>query len=290
MDLIFRDNYWDNTALKNEFNRFLTRVFRFDLCRWDEHGYWDDKYRPFSFFEGDTIVSNLCLYSMDMSVMGKRCRVAQISAVGTLPEYRRQGLSSELTRIAMDWARPSHDFFYLFADQEAYSFYEHAGFRLVDEYSACAPIEGRPPASGVNRLNLSQPGHLDLIYRIASEREPVSDLLGVLNEKLFMFWCLYFLADNIYYIEASETLVLLKRDHDTLIIFDIVSRKMPAFSEIYPFISDRADRKVEFRFMIDKMDLANYEEVKLGKPNGTHLLGSFPLEGRKFIFPSTSQA
>ena len=99
MSLTFREDYWDDLESKEEFMRFLIQIHGLDLSRWDRHGFWNRKFRPFSFFKEKTLVSSLCLYSMDMSVMGKRCRVAQISGVGTLPEYRRQGLSSELFNL-----------------------------------------------------------------------------------------------------------------------------------------------------------------------------------------------
>ena len=74
-------------------------------------GFWDHGYRPFSLFDGSNIVSSLCVYSMDMTINGEHRLVAQVSGVGTLPEYRRKGLNLELTQKAMAWAKTEHDFF-----------------------------------------------------------------------------------------------------------------------------------------------------------------------------------
>jgi GNAT superfamily N-acetyltransferase len=290
MNLTFRDNYWDDPELKRQFMAFLKDIHGLDLTLWDNMGYWDNKYRPFSLFKNKTLVSSLCIYSMDMTILGERHLVAQISAMGTIPEFRRQGLGLDLIQRAMKWAGDHHDFFFLFADTDAYPFYNKCGFRLVDEHAVYYPISGITAQPGVKKLSVQRKDHLDLIYRCAAEREPVSDIIGVCNEKLFMFWCLYFLKDNIYYIDELDILVLYRRKNGLLTIFDIVGKKVPPFSEIYPFIGDMNDKTVEFLFMPDKLGLDSYDETKLAEHNGTHLYGDFPLENRKFIIPYTSHA
>jgi GNAT superfamily N-acetyltransferase len=288
--LTYDKDYWDDLGLKREFMDFLIRIHNLDLSLWDRLGYWDRQYRPFSFFSGDTLVSNVCLYSMDMSVLGKRCRVAQISAVGTLPEFRRQGLSRQLTEKAMDWARADHDFFFLFADEEAFPFYERCGFRHVDEHAIHHPVQGMARRPGATKLDMQRQDHRDLVYHIAADREPVSDLLGICNERLLMFWCLYFLKDDIYYIEALDAVVLCRREGDRLTVFDIVAQTLPSFSAVYPYVAAESDRLIEFLFMTDRLGLDRYKEVKLSGDNGTHLCGDFPLAGGRFIFPYTCHA
>jgi len=289
MSLSYREDYWDSPELKKELIRFIMQIHGLDLTLWDEKGYWDRKYRPFSFFDGNRLVSSVCLYSMDMTIDGKRRLIAQVSAVGTLPEYRRKGLNLELSQKAIEWAGDNHDFFFLFADEEAFPFYKRCGFRQVNEYKAHLTLTGRDARPGAIKLDVSEPDSLDLIYRLASNREPVSGILGVTNEKLFMFWCLYFLKDCIYYIADLDILVLHERKNGLLTIFDIVGKHVPRFSEVYPYICDASDSAVEFMFMTDKLDPGIVEDV-LVEGNGTHLLGNFPLENSKFIFPLTAHA
>jgi len=290
LNLTFKENYYQDEILKKELNRFLKQIHNLDLVLWNEAGYWDKKYRPFSFFDGDKMVASACLYSMDMMVDGIKTKVAQISGVGTDPEYRRKGLSFELNMKAIEWARDNHDFYYLFADLEAYPLYKKCGFRLVDEYSYHYPVEGCSPKPGIQKLDIKNRDHLNLIYKMAIEREPVSDLFGVFNEKLFMFWCLYFLQDNIYYIKELDLLVLYERVKNHIKIFDIVSDKILPFSKIYPYITNKNDKVAEFLFMIDKMNLEGGEYKKLEPGNGAHMMGFFPLDNQKFILPFTCHA
>lgn len=290
MDFTFKSDYWDDPRLKKQFIDFLIDIHGLDLSLWDRLGFWDRKYRPFSFFNEDSLVASLCVYTMDMTVLGKKCKVAQFSGVGTVAEQRRKGLNAELTRKAMAWARAEHDFFFLFADEDAFPFYKHSGFRRVQEHGIYYPVTTTPSIPGVVKLDIERKDHLDLIYRCAVEREPVSDLLGINNAKLFMFWCLYFLKDYIYYIEKYDLLILYKREDAHLTVFDIVGPRMPSLAEIYPYIAAPQDETIEFRFMADKLKLERYEERPLKEDNGTHLFGDFPLENRNFIFPHTSIA
>lgn len=289
MNLTYKENYWSNLELKLEFIRFPNNIHGLDLSLWNELGYWDDHYRPFSYFDDSHLVSSVCIYTMDMLVQGKRCRVAQISGVGTIPEYRRQGLSFDLTQKAIDWACDNHDFFYLFADDEAHRFYEKCGFKQVDEYKTSVSVTGRVALPGTVKLSTDQKDQLDLICKVACNREFISDVFGVANNKLFMFWCLYSLGNYINYIPDLDVLVLYKREHGLLTVFDIVGTKIPTFSKLYPYISDENDKTVEFLFMADKLKLDNANLVKIDD-NNAFVLGDFPFKNIQFTFPFTSHA
>ena len=286
----YHENYPHNPVLKNQFLDFLILIFGLDLRPWEKAGYWDTNYRPFTYFQNGRAISHVCLYSMDMTVNGRRTRVAQISGVGTHPDYRRQGLNRELTEKAIAWARPNHDFFFLFSDADAVSFYQKCGFRPVKEQLARTSLEGTSSKPGLQKLDMSSQNHRDMIWKIAQERSPVSDRLGIQMPKLFMFWCMYFLKDSIYYIPELDCLISYTRNDGHLIINDIVGRHIPEFSEIYPFIADENDIEAEFLFMIDKMNLSNTTMASADENNHTHLMGSFPLEGTPFLLPLTCHA
>ncbi len=289
MELSFRENYWDVPELKAEFVRFLHRELGLELSLWDRSGFWDAHYRPFSLFFGDTLVSNVCVYSLEMSVAGRNCRVAQISAVATQPEFRRKGLARQLMQRAMDWARDQHDCFFLFADDDAHAFYKACGFRLTPEYKARISVAGAVARPGAKKLDMQRTDHRELAYRLASHRVPVSDVLGVRNDKLLMFWCLYHLRDHIYHIPDLDALVLFKRDGGLVTVFDIVGTRLPTFADLHPYLGDPQDRAVEFLFMVDKLGLRECDQVEVDG-NGTHVCGQFPLEGTRFVFPFTAHA
>lgn len=289
---IYRTDYWADTKLKKTAIDFIKFIHNLDLSYWDKLGYWDDNYRPFSLFDNEKIVAHACLYTMDMMVNGKRCKVAQISAVGTHPDYRRLGLNFELTQKVFEWATPKHDFYYLFADDMALPFYKHCGFRMVDEYKTVLKLEGQKPKTEnqIIKLDTTQQKDRDLIYTMAQQRSAASDKLGVFNPKLLMFWCLYFLKDNIYYIPDLDAIIIYSRENKKVTISDVIASDIPSLEQFYPSISDKDDREVVFQFMIDKMKLDNFETESVKINAGTHLMGNFPLEQQLFQFPLTAHA
>ena len=290
MKLTFKTDFWDQPELRIELIRFIKQIHNLDLSRWDQLGYWDRNHRPFSYFDGDRMVANATLFTMNMRVNGKDCQVAQMSGVGTDPEYRHKGLAYELDIKAMEWAREKHGFYYLFADEEAFRLYEKCGFRRVVEHKSRIKVNGCEQSGDIRKLDTGSKDDLDLIYRIACERTPVSNLFGVNRPKLLMFWCLYFLSANIYYIKELDMIIMMERKDELLTVFDIVSNKMSEFSDIYPFISEPTDHQVEFMFMPDRLNAGECEKIPLGLDRGTHLCGEFPLEGQEFNIPMTAMA
>jgi GNAT superfamily N-acetyltransferase len=288
-DLTFGEDYWSNQARRLAFKRFLISVFGLDLSLWESWGFWDNNYRPFSYFKDESIVANVCVYTMDMVVAGERCPVAQISAVGTLPEYRRQGLALDLMQRALAWADQHHQYFYLFADDIAYNLYRKCGFRPVTEQKAVVSMTAIQPTPGMELLSMEDPGDVKKVAALAKHRAPASNMLGVLNEKLFMFWCLYGVRDYVHYIADLDTVAIYRRSDEVITVYDIVAEEMPALAEVYPYIAGGVDERVEFLFMTDRLGLSEivYEPVT---GNGTHVRGAFPLEEMPFLFPVTSQA
>lgn len=289
LELTYRDNYCRTAGLKEIFKRFLVKMFGLDLTLWDQLGFWDFDYRPFSYFSDGEMIANVCLYSMDMLVAGERCRVGQISAVATASDFRREGFSRDLIHRALEWAAADHDFYFLFADEGAFGFYEACGFRSVEERRPRIEIEGRSPSNGAEHLDTLRTDHTALIYRLAQTRSPVSDQLGVLNDKLLMYWCLYGHRDHLYYVADLDALIICARQGSALHVYDVIASTVPPFADFYPYICSTEDDQVEFHFMVDKLQLDSYDHVAV-EGSGTHLMGPFPLEEMPFVFPATAQA
>jgi GNAT superfamily N-acetyltransferase len=288
--LTFRSSYWEDLSARDEFKKFLNSTFGLDLTLWEQKGFWDDDlYTPFSFFEGNRIVSSVCLYSMDMVIEGRQRRVGQFSGVGTLPQFRRRGLNRRLTEQAMQWASSTHDGFFLFATDEAVPFYAKCGFVPVQESAATLMIESPKPRKGLQKLDTQTDKDLERIYRLACERAPVSDVLGVLNPKLLMFHCLYTLQDHAYYVPDLDVVVFFKVDRERLILFDVVGRHVPSFSELHPYLAQQPHSEVWFEFMPDKMGV-EATGWRTPEGNNTHIHLPFRLPQQNCIIPYVAHA
>jgi ribosomal protein S18 acetylase RimI-like enzyme len=287
--LILRRAYWDDPIARIAFQDFLRAIHGLDLGPWERAGFWDDDYRPFSLFDGERVVSSVCLYSMDMTVDGRRMRLGQISGVGTLPEYRRRGLNRRLTRLALEWAAPTHAGFFLFADDEAVEFYRNTGFRPMEEQTTQVAVVAPRPRGGGVALDMDRADDRERIFALARARSPVSDRLGVRNEKLLLFHCLYSLRRHLHYIAPLDLVVAARHDAGRLLLYDVIGREVPPFAEIHPYLTDGTEREVWFHFVPDKMGLSGGELRPL-TGNNTHVLPGFPVADGGLVFPYTAHA
>lgn len=266
---------------------FAKKVFNLDLTEWNDKGYWDTGYQPISFLDQGKIVANVNLYYLEMIFAGKPIEIVQFSTVGTLPEYRKKGLSSHLLKEVIRLCKKKPIF--LFADYDAVPFYNKLGFEFQEEYKYYTKFSNSERKEGLVRLNPEDKNHLNLIYDAAGKRTSISDEIGVLNPKLIMFHALYTLRNNIFRIPQLDTIIFYRKHQNRLIIYDIIGADVPDFSEILPYIMDNEISTAEFMFCPDKLNIPKIQ-TEVFTDNQLHFYNFLQLENRKFIFPFTSHA
>ena len=287
MNLELKTDYWSDPEARAAFKAFMIDIFGLDLSAWESAGYWDPSFRPFSFFQDGEVIASVCLYLLDVVIEGKPARLAQISSVGTRPQWRRRGLSRELTARALDWAGGKQDGVFLFADAEAIPFYRTCGFRPIEEYLETIAAGQVAPRAGAVKLDPAKKRDREKIYTAAAGRAPLSDRFSVMNASLVMFHALYGLRNDLYEIPDLECVVFCRRQEDRLSLFDLIGRRVPPFEELYPYLADRGDTLVEFRFFTDRLGL----EKTTARPlhgNYPFVKGTFPVS--RPVFPYTSRA
>jgi hypothetical protein len=89
MNIVLKTEYWNDLNARAAFKSFMRTIHGLDFSLWESAGCWDDAYTPFSFFRGDKIVASVCIYLLDSVIDGRETRLAQVSGVGTLPQWRR---------------------------------------------------------------------------------------------------------------------------------------------------------------------------------------------------------
>ena len=286
--MIFRSAYWHDLAAREAFKQFILAIHGVDFDDWDS-GYWDDEYRPYSYFEDGRVVASMCIYTMPAIVNGEACRVAQVSGVGTLPQYRLQGLNRKLHEIALAEAMPNHRFAFLYADDEAIPFYLKCGFRPVTAHAAVVPLPPKPaPPLAVEKLDLGVPAVREALYRVASERGPLSHTFSTHNPKLVMYHLLYRLRDHMWHVPALDAVILMRADAGKVIVYDILAAEPPRFQDLVRVLAAGGASEAEFRFSIDRLKAPAASLRELPGHN-VHVMGDFPF-GAHPVFPSTSQA
>jgi len=292
MALEFRSGYWGDAAARAEFLRFTRQMHRLDLTAWHELGYWDERYTPFSFFDGGRMVSNVCVYLLPMVVAGRQCVVPQVSAVGTEPEWRRRGLNRELTERAFAWCRGrAEEFSFLFADEEAFPFYRKCGFRRVGQHRFTAGVPPRSAGGSARLLDMEQGEDRALLVEVGGRRTAVSDRIGCLSVPLLMFHALYTLRDCAYWIEEVGVVVFARVTDGILRVFDVVGPEIPPLDTMLLHLPEFDAGSIELMFMPDKLQLRSVRALGGDDPAGTHIGGrGFPYEAGAFRFPFTAHA
>ena len=283
-----RTAYWHDLAARQAFRDFILTIHGMDFGAWDSAGYWDDDYSPYSYFIGDRVVANVCIYTMPAVVNGQACRVAQVSGVGTLPEFRLQGLNRRLHEIALAEALPRHRFAFLFSDEDAVGFYRKLGFRPVSAWSVVAALPSVAANPGAEKLDTHDPAVLDSIYRLACARMPTSQVFSTANPKLVMWFLIYRLRDHAWRIPALDAVVLMKRGPAVTVVYDILAHEMPSFEQLAPYLVEGGAREVEFRFPADLLGVPAATLRELSN-HDVHVMGGYDL-GPQPVFPFTSQA
>lgn len=288
--LTYRTAYWDDPQAKEQFRRFLISIHGLDLGPWDAAGYWNpERYTAFSLFDGDQIVATTNLFSTEMVVDGARLRLGEFSGVGTAPEYRGRGLNRWLTERALATAGPTHDGFFLFADDDAVGFYARCGFVPVAETIGAVDVTVPVPEPGAHRLDAENADDLALLHRLAHERAPVSQRLGVLTPELLMFHFLSTLPDCITYVPDLDVVVCCEVDDGVMTIFDVVGPTVPSFAELHPYLATTPHHEVRWFFMPDEMGVEPDRWTAVDD-SGLHVLPPLSLPGPATLLPYTSRA
>ena len=65
---------------------------------WYQKGFWNNRYIPFSYIDGDKVVANVSVNVLNLVINGEKKDAIQIGTVMTHPDYRKRGLSASLLK------------------------------------------------------------------------------------------------------------------------------------------------------------------------------------------------
>lgn len=260
----FRSNYFDDPAAKAAFKDFAREIFGLDFSPWESHGLWDETYVPYSLFDGDTVVANICVYPSAITVEGEARRGLELLTVGTLPAYRKQGLQRRIWETILVEEVPRHDFVFLFTESAA-GFYEKLGLKRQPEFyhrlvrpvrPSSRPIEGRT-------LDPDDPDDYRILTSLSHERVPVSRTLGFENPNLLLFMLIGPYRDWLHFLPDLGVIVVIEPAGDTIRIHDLIGPSMPTLASIEGFLARFQAQKIDLLFSPDQMGPVETELLPL---------------------------
>ena len=131
MELI--SNYMKDDDKRHMLNVLTEKVFGFNFESWVTRGYFEGDYIPYSFVDGEKIVSNVSANRMKFMQSGVERYYIQIGTVMTDPDYRKQGLAAKLMKRVIEDYEKDCDGIYLFGDLSAAGFYRKMGFEILNQ-------------------------------------------------------------------------------------------------------------------------------------------------------------
>lgn len=255
-ELLFVKGYKDDTHLRESFNQLAEQTFGIQFESWYQHGYWTEKYQPYSFVDKGKVVANVSVNIINLVIHHEVKQAIQIGTVMTHPDYRNNGLSKMLMdRVLEDFKNV--DLFYLFANQSVLEFYPKFGFERVEEVQFSLETKYKSSnQSGIRKLDGSKSEDLDFIYKLATDRAVISNIFGTINsEELLMFYCLMVFPKDIYYLENEQSLVIYQIEENVLHLYDVVCRNEVNMKEILSRITHDNIKEVVLYFHLDNQEL-----------------------------------
>ena len=288
----FVQGHYNKPRFRKSFNAFVAEIFGgLDFGPWNDLGYDFREYTPFSYVQDGRVVANVSASPMNLVVQGRPVRALQIGTVATLAEYRGRGLIRRLMDKVHAYWKAHTGPFYLFANEDASKFYPQFGYRRLIESSFHAePPIFQPSKHKVRKLDLNAAFDREFLRKLAKDRAPVSNRLGVVDHA----WLLLFHAATAYrrdvlFIDSLNVAVIYRRDQTRLRLVDVIGPQIPTLEKLFPFLGSPDIETIEFGFTPDRLDIECLK-VKASEASLLFVLGPLEMQGQVFCFPLTSQA
>lgn len=303
MSLEMIKDYRDNERYRKSFNELAGQVLGIDFERWFQLGFWNERYRCYSFVDNGEVISNVSANIIDLMLDGNIIPAVQIGTVMTHCDYRKMGLAQKLMDEVLKDYKERCDLFFLFGNFLAEGFYRRFPFYTVNEtcfYTqlsdmkmVCPDVADHQMYGSTRKLNMSNTQDIEIIRRVISHRIPLSTSFGVDNAEGILAWhCLNVFPEDTYYIEDLDTIVIYKAEGNTLELFDIVCADKPDYMKILGAFELSGVEEIVFRFTPDRS--SSFLPIKTRPYNAEDYIffvmsDSVRLPG-EFFYPDTAHA
>ena len=272
------------------FNALSIKIFGLSFEEWYKSGYWNEKYIPYTLFDGEKAVANVSVNIMDFNILGKQQRYIQIGTVMTDENYRNKNLNRFLLeRVLDDWNNKC-DLIYLFANETVLGFYPKFGFRRAKEYEYSKKINKKMASDKPEKLNMDLHLNRDMLYDYAKNSVSFGKVSMKENADLVLFYCTEPMKDNVYFIKSLDVIVIATFQDNQIQLLDIFAKSHVELDKVIEFMSTSDIKSVLLGFTPENCRSYDVRE----KSDDDHL---FIQEGKtnffdehKVMFPRLSHA
>ncbi len=230
MNITLIKNTMDSPAPKVGYNRLAKETFGLDFEGWYSGGFFDGSHIPYTVFDGDTAVANISVNLMDVQYGGTLKRYIQLGTVMTKAEYRGRGLQKVIFDAVINDFSDKCDAIFLFANKNVTGFYPKFGFEKAVEYTFEKAININE--TSVCRLDMTNDEDVAFFRKYYDKGNSFSALEVKNGFALEMFYCGGPYADNVFYIQKYDAVVVAETDENSVTCLDILGGENFTIEEI----------------------------------------------------------
>jgi GNAT superfamily N-acetyltransferase len=245
---------------------------------------WESASTPFIRLHDNVAISHVGVLEIPMQLMGQNITVGGIHAVCTHPEFRRRGYYREIMEEVLDYCQCRYDTLVLTTAQP--ELYQPFGFRVVGEHIFIAKCDS-VGSQGLRLIDTSDTNDVKLLHRLLETREPVSNIVGIVNEKAV--FCVNEGRNPLYYAPDLDVIICMEIKDTQLHLFDVVGTRICTLAEILERINIPI-QEVTIYFSPDRLK-ASVQALSHILDGDSLLMvrGNFAAENEKFMLPRSAR-
>lgn len=244
----FLVGYQKEAKHRNALNALVKKIFGISFEDWYKAGYWNEKYIPYSLFDGEKAIANVSVNIMDFIILGEKKRYIQIGTNLTDEQYRNKKLSRFLMEQVLKEWNDKCDLIYLYANRTVLEFYPKFDFKSVKEYEYYKSIENKNSKEQAEKLDMDLKSNRDKLYEYAKNTRVYGKISMQENADLVMFYCTSFLKDNVYYIKSLNVIAVAIFKEEELHLWDVFGKFEGPLDHIIDSLANSKTKKVILGF------------------------------------------
>lgn len=248
---------------------------------------WESVSTPFLVCEGARVIAHVGVIELSLIVLGQQTTVGSIHGVATHPDYRHRGYFRQVMEEALRYCESRYTTLILSTEHPEY--FQPFGFRIVQEHGFTSRLQSTSRKESLRLLNLHDPQDIVLLHRLLETRTPVSQIVGVVNEKAV--FCFNEGSRPLYYAEDLDVMLCLEQEGSRLKLFDVIGSQIPSLSAIVERISPPVE-EVSICFSPDRLNVGTEAKPYLFEHDGPSYFmvrGPFAAEGHPFSLPRSAR-
>jgi len=220
-----------------------------DFRPWYLRGGWTPAYEAHAMAQDGELVANVSVMRMRVLVAGREVRGAQLGAVGSVPEVRRQGLMRPLLERVLAELEAEVELVFLYANDGVLDFYPRFGFRQVRESVFELAVALDPAPTPAPRLVLDEPAQRAAWLAACATSLPPTERFGMRDYGAAALWhaCAFY-RNDLHFLEAEGAYVVAVHRGDTLHLLDLAAPRRFDLLAVVPRLIREPIARIRFGF------------------------------------------